>query len=437
MDKALDFLDLQKQALTANSHKALEFIIVNQTHNIVPYKQALFFQDTGTGMEIRASSGNATVDEKGPYALWVKNIVKKSLGADERPVRLDKGALQEDQKKDWEKWCSDYVLILELRNKDNERLGALWLERDEPFKDAEAAILNEIKIAWETALSLFMASENKGFLALWKNLNTHRKFIWLGLLVLSLLPVRQTVTAPAEIVAHNPMVASAPYDGVLKTVLVSPGDSVKEGQVLAEMEYENLEAQAQAARQELETARASLSRLTREALSAPEKKADLNVLKAQIEAKQIEYDYARTMLERSEIKSPRDGVAIFSDANEWQGKPIVTGESIMEISAPDDIDLLVRIPVDNIMPFSQTMAVRFYPNVTPLKSMKGHIKTVGYQASPDSDGLLTYKVRATLQDKAGMRIGWKGTAKIKGDWTVLAYTILRRPLIALRQLGGG
>ena len=437
MDKAIDFLDLQKQALTANSIKALEFTIVNQTHKIVPYKQALFFQGAGAALKITASSDNMTVDEKGPYALWAKKIVRNFLGKDLQSVSLEKESVPDDLSADWDKWCSDHVVMLALHDKDGGWLGVLWLERDEPFKEAEIAVLDEIKISWQIALSLWSADKRQGIFSLWKSLKPQRKFISLGLLVLALFPVRHSVTAPAEIVAHNPMIASAPYDGVLKAVLVSPGDTVTEGQTLAEMEGENLEAQAQAARQDLETARASLSRLSREVLSAPDKKADLNILKAQIQAREIEYEYARTMLERSEIKSPRDGVAIFSDVNEWQGKPVVTGESIMEIAAPGDIDLLVRIPVDNLIPLSQTMTVKFFPNVTPLQSMPGHIKTVGYQASADADGLLTYKVRVSLQEQAGMRIGWKGTAKIKGGWTVLSYTVLRRPLVALRKMGGG
>ena len=110
----------------------------------------------------------------------------------------------------------------------------------------------------------------------------------------------------------------------------------------------------------------------------------------------------------------------------------------MEIAAPGNTQLLVRIPVDALIDFDHDAGLYFYPNVSPLKKIKADITAVGYQASPDPDGLLTYKVRATFDDKEqAFRIGWKGTAKIYGDWTVLSYAVLRRPLIALRQLGGG
>jgi hypothetical protein len=73
-------------------------------------------------------------------------------------------------------------------------------------------------------------------------------------------------------------------------------------------------------------------------------------------------------------------------------------------------------------------------NVAPLSYFTTHIQTIGYQASPDADGLLTYKLRGSLPeaDKHSFRIGWQGSATVYTDWSILGYALLRRPLIALR-----
>jgi hypothetical protein len=100
------------------------------------------------------------------------------------------------------------------------------------------------------------------------------------------------------------------------------------------------------------------------------------------------------------------------------------------------LDVLIRVPVDSLVKIDQNAPVKFFLNVSPLVGLRADIRSIGYQASPDPDGLLTYKIRATPATKKALRIGWKGTAKIKGDWTLLSYALLRRPVMALRRLTG-
>ncbi len=164
---------------------------------------------------------------------------------------------------------------------------------------------------------------------------------------------------------------------------------------------------------------------------------NLTELQEEIESKKINYDYAKELKGRSEIHAARAGVAVFSEANALRGKPVHTGEKIMTIANPSDYELLVRVPVDAMIPVQRDAKVRFFLNISPLSGYNADIRSIGYQASADSDGLLTYKIMANLPDeKKDLRIGWKGTAKIKGEWTTLSYAILRRPVISLRNLLG-
>jgi len=54
------------------------------------------------------------------------------------------------------------------------------------------------------------------------------------------------------------------------------------------------------------------------------------------------------------------------------------------------------------------------------------------------EGVPSYRLRADIQNAdAGLaRIGLKGTARIKGGWSVLGYEILRRPLATVRAFLG-
>ena len=164
---------------------------------------------------------------------------------------------------------------------------------------------------------------------------------------------------------------------------------------------------------------------------------DMMRLREEIESKRIAYDYAASLKERSEIRASRDGVAVFSDPYSLRGKPAHTGDKVMMVADPADYEVIVRVPAEAMVPISKDSDASFYLSVSPLSGHDINIESIGYQASPDADGLLTYKITATLGDHAkDLRIGWKGTAKIEGGWTVLSYAILRRPILSLRNLTG-
>jgi multidrug efflux pump subunit AcrA (membrane-fusion protein) len=273
----------------------------------------------------------------------------------------------------------------------------------------------------------------------WFKAKKNRRVIAIVAAVLFFFPTHLTITAPAEIVAASSKVISIPYDGVLEKITIKPGEAVKQGDVIALMDHTTIEAQVDQAQQALNTAQVSLSKTGIESLRDQDsrKKADLQLLRAEIATKRIELDYAKTLFDKTSIKALSDGVAIFADSNSLEGKPMKTGEKLMLIADPDDAELLIRAPIDSLLPISEKSKTSFYLNVTPLSSYKATIKSIGYQASPDPDGLLTYKIRADIkqQDK-NLRIGWKGTAKIKSNWSILGYAALRKPLIALRNLLG-
>ena len=77
-------------------------------------------------------------------------------------------------------------------------------------------------------------------------------------------------------------------------------------------------------------------------------------------------------------------------------------------------------------------------NVDPLHSHDAELRTISYQSSKDEDGLLSYKARAIIENPQDVeRVGLTGTAKVYGDKTLFIINVLRRPMIAVRNLIGG
>lgn len=441
MDKILILLDLIKQASTAEDKNAFIFTALNKTNDLIPYKQAIFWQNTDFGIKISDVSGNMTVDKNGPYAQYLKTYIKSNIqDKDRNKVQLfSHDTIHASQQSDWTEHIGAHSASVTLQTDEEGLMAGLWLEREKPFNEAEQNILEELATAYAQSYALLTMRERASLLSPLKRIKKHQRILFLLFVITCLTPVRLTVTAPTEIVARSPIVITVPFDGVIDEITVNPGDNVKIGQTLFVMDRTDLEGKIKTTDQALKSAQRNLSRLRREVLRAPEKKSEITSLNSQIAERKIEYEHAEKLLERSNAKSPTDGLAIFSDSNEFEGQPVSTGTKIMTIADPRKSELLIRVPIDTMLPINEKSPVEFFLNVTPLKGHKAKIISMGYQPSADADGILSYKIRAQITEKnnaSPIRIGWKGTAKIKGEWTILAYSILRRPLIAIRNLTG-
>lgn len=419
MDKLFTLLEIQHQAQEAQSRDALLHVIVNETRKLVAYDQAVFWSVEGLSLKLEKISGNTVLDPQSLYAADLKRSVKREMAGTSSVTLLPTGA------------------VLMFRTGEEGLLGGLWLEHTAAYGEAEKRILEELSLTFAQALAIWNLRRSSSFLPRFKNKKRTKYIALAAILVCAFFPVREGITAPAEIVAREAEIVTIPFDGVIETVHVRPGDAVKPGDLLASMEQQSLQAQMDMAEQEMTVVQSALSRVQRESLAAPDKKMNLTELQEEIESKKIVYDYAKDLKERSEIRAANGGIAVFADANALRGKPVRTGDKIMMVANPADYELLIRVPVDSMVPVKPDAPVRFFLNVAPLGGHKAEIRSIGYQAAPDADGLLTYKILATLKENdKDLRIGWKGTAKIKGGWTTLSYAILRRPFIALRNMTG-
>jgi HlyD family secretion protein len=132
---------------------------------------------------------------------------------------------------------------------------------------------------------------------------------------------------------------------------------------------------------------------------------------------------------------------VFGDVNDWQGKPVVTGERVALLADPNNPGVLVYLPVADAINLGQGATVRLYLQVAPLTPLAAQISQTSYQSVLSPEGVASYRLRAKFVDldpeqTALARIGLKGTAKIYGDNATLGYYLFRRPLSALRELTG-
>lgn len=443
------FLELSRRARRAVDVVELGFIGVNDTHLLAPYRQAVFWTEEGG---VASLSGVLQPEANAPYVHWLKRVFKFLIDEREAICAVDADFLPVDEANEWEDWLPAYGLWIPLAAGEGDdlpgRAGFLFT-RDMPWDPSEIAMLGEWIDVWRHAwhakykpspwsfqrwrdllLAYFKPADG---LKWWRQ----RRAKWaIGVVIVLLFPVRLTVLAPGELVPANPAMIRAPLDGVVGTFFVKPNQLVKTGQPLFDFDQAPIVAKSDVANQSLATAEAEYRQFAQSALTDQKSKAQLAIVQGKIEERKAEADFLRGQLERSHVLAPQDGIALFDDPTEWIGKPVTTGERIMRVAAPEDVEVEAWLPVGDAVPLETGAPVSLYLNASPLFSVSASVRYAAHDAVQRPDGSYAYRVRASLNGSTGHRVGLKGTAKLNGDWVPLVYWVLRRPMASIRQMVG-
>ncbi len=251
------------------------------------------------------------------------------------------------------------------------------------------------------------------------------------------LPVRLSTLAPAKVVAQDPVVVSAPMDGVVADILVSPNATVAEGQPILVYEDTNLRNQYEVAEMKLAVALAEYHKASQGAFLDAQSKAQVPLLKAEAELRETERDYAKELLDRVEVKAPRFGVLLYADKSDWIGRPVEVGQRIMEIADPTRIEVRIDLPVNDAIVLREGTDVRVFLDANPLETLPAKLTHASYHAEVLPGDRLAYRLTAQLTtSNPGVRIGWQGTAKIYGEDVSLFFLLFRRPISWIRQFLG-
>ncbi|WP_226051385.1 efflux RND transporter periplasmic adaptor subunit [Dickeya chrysanthemi] len=419
-----ELLRLQARAREQESADALAFFMVNETHRLLPYRQALLWQ--GDGDLLRAASGLATLDSHAPLC---REMVRwcRQWRQYRQPQRLDANQLDAGDRALWQEYLPPHGLWLPLAGADD---LALLLLRDSPWQENELRLLNELAGAYGHAWRSLTASRRR------RRPRPNRRWVMAGLALLvaiMLIPVRQSVIAPAEVVAHRPALVRAPLAGVIDEIVARPNQPVTRGQVLLRLDSRELQNQLESARQQFAARDAEYRQAQQLALSDADAKAQLAVLASRREQGRAEMAFLQAQLARTELSAPRDGVAIFDDVSDLLGRPVSVGERIMQVADPQESELEILLPAADAIALSPGAEVRLFLNVAPDRSQPAELQQIGYRATLTPDNMMAYKLRARFQQQEALvQIGLKGSAKIYGERTVLIAWLLRKPWSALR-----
>lgn len=423
------FLLLERQARAAADSGQLAYALVNDGQALFGFRHAALL----IAGRVRALSGVSQVEPNAPFVAFVERAAAQLL-AQGRLAEAGVVApswLDAQTQADWRELSAAEAFWLPLKDRRDEVFGGLWLARERAWSPAEQALLSQLGDTYAHAWLALQPRQP------WRLRWPRRRLLALGaaLSLGLLLPVRQSVLAPAEVVPLGGRVVAAPLDGVVGEFLVKPNQPVRAGDLLLRFDDTTLRAQADVAERALGVAEAELKANAQRAFADAESSARLDLLAARVEQKRAERDYARDLLARSELRAERDGIAVFADAERWTGKPVQTGERLLELADPAQAELRIELPVGDAIELAPGAEVALFLDSDPLHRHEAHLERQAYEAETSAAGQLAYRLDAAFA-AAAPRIGLRGTAKLYGERVPLGLFLLRRPLAALRQSVG-
>jgi multidrug resistance efflux pump len=423
------FLDLERLTRAARTPAQLAYSLVNDSQALFGFRHAALL----IAGKVQAVTGVSAVDPNAPFVAFVEQAVAQLFKLDilKQARVIPQDGLSESIRADWQSLSAAQVFWLPLVDHQGEVFGGLWLARDTPWNPSEQVLLSQLGDTYSHAWLALQPRKP------WRLRWTRKRQVLLvaAALLALLIPVRQSVLAPAEVVPLGGRVVAAPLDGVISEFLVKPNQTVKTGDLLLKFENTTLTAQADVSQRALGVAEAELKANSQRSFADAESSSKIDLLAARVEQKRAERDYARELLKRSEVRAERDGIAVFADAERWTGKPVQTGERLMEIADPNQAELRIELAVGDAIALEPGAQVSLFLDSDPLQRHQAKLERSAYEAQPTAGGQLAYRLDANF-DAAPPRIGLRGTAKIFGDRAPLALYLLRRPLAGLRQSVG-
>jgi multidrug efflux system membrane fusion protein len=210
-----------------------------------------------------------------------------------------------------------------------------------------------------------------------------------------------------EVRAREESALSFRVGGKLVRRDVDVGDRVRAGQVLAELDAQDLQLQAAAAQAQLaaaqgEFARASADRaryatlarqqlVSRSALDAQD--AAQAAAAGQAKAARANYDAARNAAGYARLLAPRDGVIALRQAE--AGQVVAAGQAIFGLAADGAREIAIALPEARVRDFAVGQPAQVELWNAPGKRLSAHIREI----SPAADAQTrTYAARVALDD---------------------------------------
>lgn len=436
MTDLADLFQIEAHVRKAEDELELAFVAVNETYRVLPYRQAVLW---GPGDGVIAVSGAPSVAADAPFIRWLAALFaswRDALASGET-VDLTVDDCRDDLRAQWSEWMPAHVRLMPWRDRHGDLLAAILFATDAQPTADEGRLLAYLCEVHAHALAALRPTAS--WRARLSATPLARRLLIGAVIAIGILavPIRMSVIAPADVVAIDPFVVRSPLDGVLESFHVAPNEKVAAGRPLFDLDPTSIEVRIETARSALAVADAELRQASQQAIFDQRAKSQLPSLQGKAQERKEELAYLATLLERSRVRAPRDGIVLMDDPTLLIGRPVQVGERVVQIVDERKTEIEAWLPAGDLLDFEPDASMRLFLNVDPTAPLDARLRLLSYEPVTRPDGTLAYRLKgAFTETDHAPRVGLRGTVRIDGPRASLFYFLIRRPLVVLRQTLG-
>ena len=426
-------MHLENEALAANDLITLKHIAVNRPRDLLQTGHIFWITRSGHKIKIDAISSQSKLDKTTPFTQWMTRQL--SLRARQGELN-DLHQWEFDNSSEETPFTYPFTQALYVPLAPNPQRGGLLFTREHPFKEVDNHLVR--RLAKIFGMAAIMTKRKKR-----KPISVNKRVVLWGASILVALilaiPVPMTTLAPAEIVAGKPHIITAPFEGVIEDILVPPNTAIQKDTAILRFVDTAYRNDFILAGKEEAIADAKLRQAAVGSFISPTAKRDIAIADAEKALASARKDYAQDRLAKTIIRSPKQGLAIYSDPADWRGRHVTTGEAIIQIADTADLRLRIDAPLSMGESLKGGARIKLFLDNAPLNSFEAELTSASYYAQSMPGGHMAYEAYADLQFETTQdlpRIGARGVAKVYGRKAPLAYWLFRRPLTLMRQSFG-
>jgi RND family efflux transporter MFP subunit len=432
---------------TLNLERVLQ-TIVSAPQAVIPYDRAGIALEHQGKYKLSAVTGVTQVDPDSPDLAPLNDILRWAL-LSEGPVQVRQvddeiDDPREETRAKFQKYFQEtgmrafYSIPL---SDDTGRVGVLSLEAADPnfLSPAHLEIVQVLAGQATVALRNAQMYKEVPFISVlepvlkkkrkFMAMERHRRVTMLvaaafAIVFLAAFPLPMRVEGDAVVEPAHRAQIQPEVEGVLTEVFVREGQHVSRGQVLASMEDWQYRSAVAADQAKYET---SLQHVNRALAANDDTQAGLE--RVQAEYWKAELGRAQELLDKTQLRSPIDGVVATPQVENLVGRRLQYGDSFAEIV--DDSSAVVDVAIDDadagMLRTGEHASVKL--NSYPTRTFEGNVAVVSPKgAVQGEDRVFFARVKLPNPDRS-IRTGMGGKGKVRVGWHPSGYVLLRRPVI--------
>jgi RND family efflux transporter MFP subunit len=432
---------------TLNLERMLQ-TIVDAPQAVIPYQRAAIVLEQRGRFKLSAVTGQPQLNPDAADIVPLNGILQwAALSEEIINVRQHDDVVdapREETRAKFEKYFAEtgvrafYAMPL---GDDTGRVGMLALESDDPnfLSSAHIEILQVLAGQATVALRNAQMYKEVPFISVLEPvLERKRKFMAMekkrrafiltliaaAIIFLAIAPLPLRVDGAAVVAPVHRAQVQPEIEGVIGAVYVHEGQSVRQGQVLAELNAWDYRSALAGAEAKYETALLQVNHSL-----AGNDTSEAGTQRVQADYWKGEVDRAKNLLDKTHLRAPIDGVIVTPRVENLVGRRLQYGDAFAEIM--DTSRAVVDVAVDDadagLLRAGLPAAIKL--NSYAMRTFHGNVLLVSPKAQMDRDNRVFF-ARVLLPNADGaIRTGMEGLGKVRVAWYPAGYVIFRRPVI--------